>query len=139
MDGLVAQCSARLLQQVCPWLGRRVLEQAAAGQGTQWLPQAVATTRVPDLRAFETMLPRRPFALGWVVELSLERREGVAGPKVDSEAHSAGRPEQDGAVRCALGPSQKLPKKPPALVWDNVIILKNGSRTSPFSLFLFRT
>lgn len=37
-----------------------------------------------------------------------QRREGVAGPNVNSEAAGAGR--------CALGPSQKLPKEPPVLV-----------------------
>lgn len=50
MDGLVAQCSARLLQQVCPWAGRRALDRAAPVQSPQWPPQAAAvvtTTPAP--------------------------------------------------------------------------------------------
>lgn len=111
---------------------------AAAGQGTQWLPHAVATTRVPDPGLRNHAAP--PAVCSWLGRGTVtQRREGVSGPEVASEAHSAGRPGQDGAVRCALGPSQKLPKKPPALVWDNVIILKHESRTKSFFSFLFRT
>jgi hypothetical protein len=58
-----------------------------------------------------------------------QRREGGQRARLTLLVAQA-RLEQD---RCALRPSRKLPKKPPVLVWNSVTILKNESKTSPFS------
>lgn len=58
MDGLVAQCSARLLQQVCPLGGARGSHPAAAGPAQQRLPQAAAASPAPDLGACEAHASR---------------------------------------------------------------------------------